>query len=446
MAALLPGSSYVQRLHERGLLLPIGVSLVVVAILAQGFLSREPPLDTAVPQPTAIPAPAPTPFRPDLEKIPLTYISDYWLQLGERSHHLLVSLGEAQLPGVRVSPGYAIGSLAAADALTVAPGEAPEGELVAANGKLGLALFRLPHDVGSQSFPIAGPLHAGSWLAAVTADADRGLQVIPGHLVSTPSPGAERLDVAMSFPRSVDVAAVVDLDSRLAGVALRGPEGVQVLTTESAHAVVQGLASSPACRAVDVVPLAQAIRESLRLKGGVAVEAVATGAFAAPPDLKPGDIVLQLGQTRISTPEEFAEAWDSQAPGSQARFLIARGSRRIVRRTELPGRDCRPDSATPQELPLLGAVVQWSPGLDVSRAPRGDPGFRLLHVPVGSPAAAAAMEPGDVLTAIDGKPLAWPEARRFLAPWTSRHDPVLTVRRARTVTLTVLPNPEGEEE
>ena len=38
----------------------------------------------------------------------------------------LVSLGEAQLPGVRVSRGYALGSLAAADAVTVAPGEAPE--------------------------------------------------------------------------------------------------------------------------------------------------------------------------------------------------------------------------------------------------------------------------------------------------------------------------------
>jgi hypothetical protein len=427
-------------------MLPIGVTLVVIAILAQGFFLREAPTDPDDPQPTAVPAPTSIPFRPDLEKIPLSYISDYWLQLGERSHHFLISLGEAQLPGVRVSPGYAISTLAAADALSVAPGESPEGELIAVNGKLGLSLLRLAGDVGSQPFPTAASLHAGAWLGAVTADVDRGLQVIPGHLVSSPPPGAQHLDVAMAFPPSLDIAAVVDLDSRLAGLALRGRNGVQVLTTEAARAVVQGLATSPSCRAVDVVPLPDPVRESLRLKGGVAVEAVTTEAFATPPDLKPGDILLQLGQTRLSTPEEFAEAWDSQEPGSRARFLIARGSRRIVRRTEVPGRDCRPDSATPRELPLLGAVVKWSPATDVSGASSAEPGFRLLHVPVESRAAAAELATGDVLTALDGNPLAWPEARRLLEPWTSRHDPVLTIRRGRAAHLTVLPEPEDERE
>ena len=86
------------------------------------------------------------------------------------------------------------------------------------------------------------------------------------------------------------------------------------------------------------------------MQGGVLVERLLTEAFASPPDLVPGDVVLQVGASRISTPEEFAEAWDSQEPGSRVRFLLARGSRRIVRRAELPGRDCRPDGATPREL------------------------------------------------------------------------------------------------
>ena len=425
-------------------MLPIVVSLVVIAILAQGFFAREAPSDPGDPQPTTVPAPVSMPFRPDLEKLPLSYISDYWLQLGERSHQLLVSLGEAQMPGVRVSPGYAISSLAAADAVSVAPGDAPEAELVAVNGKLGLALFRLTGDAGSEPSPVAASAHAGSWLGAVTADADRGLQVIPGHLVSTPAPGAQRLDVAMAFPPSFDVAAVVDLDNRLVGVALRGRDGVQVITTEAALAIVQGLASSPSCRAVDVVPLPDPVRESLRLKGGVAVEAVTTAAFASPPDLKPGDILLQLGQTQLSTTEDFAEAWDSQEPGSQVRFLLARGSRRIVRRTEVPGRDCRPDSATPRELPLLGAVVQWT--LRSAPETSGGTGFRLLHVPGESRAAQAGLQAGDVLLAVDGAPLAWPEARRLLEPWSGPDDPVLTIRRGSAVHLTVLPEPEDEEE
>jgi S1-C subfamily serine protease len=447
MAAQLPGSTYIKRLHERGLTLPIVVTLLVVVILVQGYISREPPVDPAnpaEPQPTAVPTPTATPFRPDLEKIPLTYFSDFWLQLGERSHRHLVTLGEAQLPGVKVSPGYAISSIPAADAATVAPGESPEGELVAVNGKLGLALFRLADEVGSPPLPSAAALHAGAWLGAVTADVDRGLQVVPGHLVSAPPPGAEHLEVAMAFPASLEVAAVVDLDSRLAGVALRGPRGVQVLSVEAARAVVEGLAASPACRAVDVVPVPDDVRASLRLTGGVAVEAVEVAAFPAPPDLRPGDIVLQLGQSRIATPEEFAEAWDSQAPGSRARFLITRGSRRIVRRAEVPGRDCRPDSATPRELPLLGAVVQWAPGDGAAEA--DGPGFRLLHVPEGSRAAAAGLERGDLLAAIDGKALSWPEDKRLLEPWTSGHAPVLSIRRRGATRLTTLPEPEEDVE
>jgi predicted metalloprotease with PDZ domain len=108
----------------------------------------------------------------------------------------------------------------------------------------------------------------------------------------------------------------------------------------------------------------------------------------------------------------------------------------------VPGRDCRPDGATPRELPLLGAIVQWTPGERASGL--AGPGFRLLHVPTESRATAAGLEAGEVLVAVDGKPLAWPDARRLLAPWTSRHVPVLTVRQDDAARLVVLPE-EPEE-
>jgi hypothetical protein len=431
-----------RRLHERGLLVPGLVLLVVAGILVQGFLELETGGDPEEPTPIALATPTATPFRPDLEKIPLTYFSDYWLQLGERSHHLLLSLGEAQLTGVRVSPGYALSSIAAADAVTVAPGEAPEGQLVAVDGWEGAALFRLAGDVGASPHPSASALHAGAWLAAVTMDEERSLQVIPGHLASTPSAGAQELDVAIPFPRSVDVAAVVDLDARLAGVALRAPHGVRVISVEAAGQLVTRLASNPSCRAVEVAPLPDRVREVLRLQRGVVVERLSVEAFATPPDLLPGDVVLQLGPSRVSTPEEFAEAWDGQEPGSRVRFLLARGGRRIVRRTELPGRDCRPDGETPRELPLLGAVVQWTRGATSTATAAA--GYRLLHVPAESRAARAGFEAGDRLVAVDGTPLSWPEARRLLQPWKSRHEPVLTVDRGGVTRLTVLPK-DGEE-
>jgi len=441
VAVQLPGTSYLRTLHDRGLLLPIVVSLVVLGILVQGFLQRSPQVDPEAPAPSGLPAPTPTPFRPDLEKVPLTYLSDYWLQLGERAHDLLVSLGEAQVTGVRVSQGYALSSVEAADAVRVAPGEAPEGELVAVDGRSGFALFRLAADIGAPPRPTADALHAGAWLAAVSMDPERGLQVAPGHLVSTPPPGVQRLDVAIPFPHSFDVAAVVDLDSRLVGVALRHPEGVRVLSVEAAGEMVDRLASSPACRAVDVAPLPEAVRDALRLKAGVVVETVAVEAFATPPDLLPGDILLQLAGEQLASPEDFAEAWDSQEPGGRVRFLVSRGSRRLVRRAEMPGRDCRPDGKTPREWPLLGAIVQWAGG----PAERGRPGFRVLHVPAQSRASGAGLETGDVVVAVDGQPVAWPEARRLLDPkWSSRRVPVLSVRRGEAVRLTTPPQSQEE--
>jgi hypothetical protein len=427
-------------LSERPLFLPVVVSLLVLGILVHGFLQRGSevaPEESAGSDPAAR-APTPTPFRPDLEKVPLTYFSDYWLQLGERAHDLLVTFGQAALTGVRVSQGYALSSVEAADMVRAAPGDVPEGQLVAVDARRGLALFRLTADVGTTPRPAAGFLHAGAWIAAVTMDSQRGLQVAPGYLASASSGASPWLDVAVAFPPTFDVAAVVDLDSRLVGVAFRGPDGVKVLSAEAAGALVDELASSPSCRAVDVAPIPDALSAALRVKDGVVVEAVAVEAFAAPPDLLPGDVLLQMAGEQLSSPEDFAEIWDRQEPGSQVRLLVSRGSRRLVRRTEMPGRDCRPAWMMPREMPRLGAVVQWA------RA-AGTRGFRVLHVPEESPAAKAGIEIGDIVITVDGRPLAWPEARQLLAPdWSSDRVPVLALRRGDALVLAAPPVGEGE--
>jgi predicted metalloprotease with PDZ domain len=92
----------------------------------------------------------------------------------------------------------------------------------------------------------------------------------------------------------------------------------------------------------------------------------------------------------------------------------------------------------PREMPRLGAVVQWE------SAP-GAEGFRVLHVLEESPASEAGIESGDVVVAVDGHGLAWPEARRLLAPdWSSRHVPILALHRGDAVEL-VAPPVRGEE-
>jgi S1-C subfamily serine protease len=89
-------------------------------------------------------------------------------------------------------------------------------------------------------------------------------------------------------------------------------------------------------------------------------------------------------------------------------------------------------------------VVQWTDGRETAGA--SDPGFRILHVPGDTRAAAAGIATGDILSAVDGKPLAWPDARRLLAPWKSRRVPVLTVRRGDVTRLLILPEETDEAE
>ena len=66
----------------------------------------------------------------------------------------------------------------------------------------------------------------------MTSDPQRGLQVTPGHLVSAPPPGAQRLDVAIDFPPSLEVAAElrvhVLVEERLAGDQLVGNDAQRV--------------------------------------------------------------------------------------------------------------------------------------------------------------------------------------------------------------------------
>ena len=56
-----------------------------------------------------VPAPAPRPIlRADLEKTPLTYVSDYWNQLAEVARENLVAVGPTATPGILIGPRLAL--------------------------------------------------------------------------------------------------------------------------------------------------------------------------------------------------------------------------------------------------------------------------------------------------------------------------------------------------
>lgn len=121
----LPG---VRHLHERQLLFPVLVLLVVAGVLVHGALDRSrsaraarEALDIANAAPPEPPRPPAgrLSLRGDLEKTPLTYFSDYWGQLASEVRPHIVTLADGRA-GLVIEPGLAVTSAAAATAVIAA--------------------------------------------------------------------------------------------------------------------------------------------------------------------------------------------------------------------------------------------------------------------------------------------------------------------------------------
>lgn len=121
----LPG---VRHLHERQLLFPVLVLLVVAGVLVHGALDRSraaraarEALDIANAAPPEPPRPPASrlSLRGDLEKTPLTYFSDYWGQLALEVRPHIVALADGHA-GLVIEPGLAVTSAAAATAVIAA--------------------------------------------------------------------------------------------------------------------------------------------------------------------------------------------------------------------------------------------------------------------------------------------------------------------------------------
>ena len=249
-----------------------------------------------------------------------------------------MTLGRSRIPAVRVRPGSALTTIAGADFVVAEPAEASEGRLVVGDARQGVALFHLSPDARAEPLAPASGLRPGSLLAVVTLLPEEGLQVTPATLASTPPESGDDLEVTCSYPASLDIGAIVDLDGDLAGIALRTPRGVRALSARGAGSLADRLAAAAVSRGIEVSALSPDVRAALRVKGGVLVRQVFPDAFSAAPDLEAGDVLLEWAEKLIAGPEDFEEAYDSLPPGRTVRFVVRRGAATGRRR----GRDARP--------------------------------------------------------------------------------------------------------
>ena len=463
----------IRDLHSRGLLMPVAVLLIVGVVLVHGALNRQPPAEAAPKLETEPFQPPPQPPRPDLEKTPLTYNSDYWLQIAQQARLKIELISTKRIPALVIGPNLAITSIEAADALIAdqqvrqltrehhelastesaseppangdpepqesgtlenseaapeeaesprppSPAQEPEPyRLLSVDTQLGIALFELSQAV-DEPFSLISPvsLPPGSFVAAITVEPDQRLRITPGHLVSTEKSGRSEQDLE-SFVVSFDdegapaAAAIVDLDGNLVGLALNSPGGSRLLAAPAIYRLAQRLKEQPPCHSIEVAEVPPELTKLLRLREGVFVEKVRQDSFFPEPSIKAGDIILRWGGKRVENVEQFHEFYEGHPAGTLARYTVLRGRQRIAGATRLPASDCRPLGEPRRSFPRLGVLLHWTDSAAVA-ASDSMPGWRVDAVVEGSPAALGGLLSGDVIVAINGSGLVQRTAARPL--------------------------------
>ena len=440
----------VRELHARGLLAPILLGLVVVGFLVEGALTHqepnERPAELAIPLP---PIDAPT-LRPELEKTPLTYVSDYWLQLGELVKNKLVLLGPQDTPGIVVAPGVALTSIrAASEALRQRRQEQASGEnegaeapeaspasgyrvtsrLLGIDVELGLALFAIkqPRTISTFVKVELAKLPPGSYVAAVSLSAEQRVRITPGTLVSLrPAQAGEapgtHLDLAIPFPEAFPTAAIVDLDGRLVGVAVRTTSGREIFAVDAIPPIVDRLATGGVCQAIEVGALSDEARKLLGVRGGVAVERVRGEAFVPEPSIREGDILLSWNRQNVAAVEEFNRLYEEAEPGALIRYRVLRNRRVVSGATRMPGGDCRPVPPAPEVFPQLGLTLEWNAS-----------GWKVVGVAGESPAFRADIVAGDMIVGAGGKQFSRRDRTPFQDFEKTPRPIILTIRRGDRV-------------
>ena len=483
----------IRALHKRQLLFPTVVSIVVAGVLVQGALDRSQPVGMMSESEEPVAAPVPRPIlRADLEKTPLTYFSDYWNQLAEEARENLIAVGPTATPGILIGPKLALTTVQ--PALTVMrernrlaltrnePEEAdPEGDpdeaepdegerdvvaeevlepvipvideagphrLRAFDEELGLALFDVD-DAPDTAFTLSDPrrLPSGSYLGAVTLDGTGEPTVIPGYLVTTVAEADSRsgdLIVSMDFPSTLSVAAVVDLDGAMVGLAYSSDAGPRVVTTIEMLGLIEALQTETVCRSIEVSGLDGEVQRLLGVEGGVLVEYVRREAFAQEPSLQIGDVLLEWGGTSLESAEQFVSLFDAQTPGSLVRYRVLRGRRRVTGGTIMPARDCAPVTSEPVRLSAFGLAVQWA-DRSGAEAVSSDGWYVVAVAPDGS-ASAAGIEELDYLRSVDGQGVADEDDRPILeAAAASEEALLLSLLRDGRAKLIAVPPLTGDE-
>jgi S1-C subfamily serine protease len=146
--------------------------------------------------------------------------------------------------------------------------------------------------------------------------------------------------------------ALVDIEGRLVGINTAiftrsgGSNGIGfAVPVDTARGVMEQLVTSGRVQrgwiGVEPRELSAELAESLNLpvRAGVLITGVLQNGPAAQGGLRPGDVVLKVGETPVRTPTELLTAVASLPPDSETRLSVQRGAQALEVKVKLASRE-----------------------------------------------------------------------------------------------------------
>jgi serine protease Do len=192
---------------------------------------------------------------------------------------------------------------------------------------------------------------------------------------------------------------LLNIDGEMIGVNVAVRAGAQgigfAIPVDKATAVAVGLLA--ACNAERTwIGMESSTKTSPQ---GMVVGDVTPDSPAAEAGLRPGDVLVAVGEDNIHRPLDFQRAMLERQPGQRVKLSVQRGGERLVLELTLGEAGRREKTAEQPAWAVLGIELKPIPADDFRKkyqtSYRG--GLEVLSVRPGSPAAKEGIVPGDVL-------------------------------------------------
>jgi serine protease Do len=143
---------------------------------------------------------------------------------------------------------------------------------------------------------------------------------------------------------------------------------------------------------------------------GAVVISIVAGSPAEQAGLRPGDIIVKIGDRKVTTAADVVDFVSSQPIGSKTKVEFVRDGKRQtaeVTLREMPTEDTGAAGGGPVGVALQTVTDPLARSLGL---PPGTKGAAVADVQPDSPAAKAGLHPGDVIVEVDRSPVATAEA------------------------------------